>query len=618
MRQKIILLLLGWAVLLTCSGPGDEVVIWKPQQPVAGDKITIIFNPERLIKPEKQELTVFLIYQQFLNNTIKPVRIPMAAKRNYWQAEIKPEAGTYLLRVKFEDHLERVEDNQGVGWHIIIRDRFGNEPQQAHAKIGLMYCQSEHAGLIPNYERAHQEFQRELLLYPENYTVWYTIWETKLKQLGPKPQVLNQIRAQLDSLLTHEPASPVLHDLAVRAYARLLNNPAAALEQALTALRTFPSFPEREEMEYSMIQLKFAADIEHRDAELMQLAERIKDMALLKMIYQQLGFSFTHRGQFDRAMTYFEKYLYFDPDEIHIKLDLAGAYIKKQAYDIAQQLIEEATKSCSEEKYFLRRSWDSPEQRRAAYNLDRCRIFSTRAALEAARHNYALAIAHRKQSLALFTPFPAFEWSQIGELYLQLGKLDSAEMAFVKAIQIEPTAEAIEQLKAIYQQRGGPAANFYSYLNQAIEDERKASARLAPDFELMDLNGNLKRLSEQQGKVIVLTFWDSWSTAFLQELPQLNALAAVYNNDPRVNFWAISVEAPVSIKKFISEHPFQYHQFHSGYPVKKMYDIIGFPTHLVIDQQRKIRYHHIGYSEQIGPQLKDEIDALLKEIAAIS
>lgn len=618
MRQKIILLLLGCTILLACSRPGDEVVIWKPQQPTAGDKITIIFNPQRLIKPEKQELTVFLICQQFLNNAIKPIRIPMSAKKDYWQAVINPEEGTYLLRVKFEDHLDRVEDNQGVGWHLIVRDRFGNEPQNAHARIGLMYSQSEQAGFIPNYQRAYEEFQRELLLYPDNYSVWYAIWDTRRRQLGPTPELLNQIRAQLDSLLTHAPASAALHSLAFKAYAGLLNNPALALKHATIALREFQSFPNRDEMEYSVIQLQYAADVERRDAELIQLTERIKDPAIRKLVYRQLGFSFTHRGQFDRAMSFFQKYLYLDPDEIHIKLDLAGAYIKKQAYDDAQQLIEEAAQSCSEENYFSKGAWDTPVQRQAAYNLDRCRIFSTRATLEAARRNFALAIAQRKQALALLTPFPAFEWSQIGELYLQLGQLDSAEMAFVKAIQIEPTAEAVERLKAIYQQRGGKLADFYSYLNQAIDKERKAAARLAPDFELMDLNGNLRRLSEQQGRVIVLTFWDSWSTAFLQELPQLNALSAEFRNDPRVDFWAISVEAPVSIKKFISQNPFEYHQFHSGYPVKKLYEIIGFPTHLIIDPQRKIRYHHIGYSEEIGKQLKEEIESLLKETAAIS
>ncbi|MDZ7341883.1 MAG: redoxin domain-containing protein [candidate division KSB1 bacterium] len=618
MRQRIILLMLGWAILLTCSGPGDETVIWKPSQPVTGEKITVIFNPQRLIKPEKQELTVFLICQQFLNNTIKPVRIPMIAKKNYWQAEIKPEPGTYLLRVKFEDHLDRVEDNQGVGWHLIIRDRYGNEPQYAHARIGLMYSQSEQAGFIPNYQRAHEEFQRELLLFPENYSVWYTIWDTRLRQLGPTPGLLNQISTQLDSLLKHEPASPELHSLAFKTYARLLNDPAAALKQATLALAAFQSFPNRDEMEYSVIQLKYAADPIKRDEELIQLADRIKDASILKLVYRQLGFSFTHRAQLDRAMTYFQKYLYLDPDEIHIKLDLAGSYIKKHNYDLAYQLIEETAKSCSEENYFLKGPWDKPEQRRAAYNLDRCRIFSTRASLEAGRQNYEQAIAYRKQSLALFTPFPAFEWSQIGELYLQLGRLDSAEVAFVKAIRIEPTAEAIEKLKTIHLQRGGKAADFYSHLNHAIEEDRKASARVAPDFELMDLNGNLRRLSEQQGKIIVLTFWDSWSTAFLQELPQLNALTSEFKNDPRVNFWAISVEAPVSIKKFISQTPFQYQQFHSGYPVKKLYDIIGFPTHLVIDPQRKIRYHHIGFSDEIGKQLKEEINLLLKEMATIS
>ena len=116
----------------------------------------------------------------------------------------------------------------------------------------------------------------------------------------------------------------------------------------------------------------------------------------------------------------------------------------------------------------------------------------------------------------------------------------------------------------------------------------------------------------------MLTFWDSWSAACKQEIPPLNTLVDDFKNNPKVLFWAISVEAPVSINKFIREQPFSYLQFHSGYEVKKMFNIIGFPTHVVIDAEGKIRFTHIGYSQDIHIQLKNEINNLLKETNLIS
>jgi len=146
----------------------------------------------------------------------------------------------------------------------------------------------------------------------------------------------------------------------------------------------------------------------------------------------------------------------------------------------------------------------------------------------------------------------------------------------------------------------------------------KASAKIAPEFDLTDLEGNLFRISEQQGKVVLLTFWDSWSSACQQEIPQLNKLASEFRDNPNVILWAISVEAPISINKFIRENSFSFHLFHSAIEVKKLFNVIGFPTHIVIDGSGKIRYTHIGYSKNIQHQLKKEIESILKEDDVIS
>lgn len=618
MLRKIFLLLIGLAIISGCSRPSGQVVIWKPQQPKIGDKITIVFNPQRLVNVEQRDSTIFMVAQLFQERDVKSFRFPMTAKKNHWQAVIKPDPGAYLLRLKFEDQLDRAEDNDGAGWHVLIRDEMGNLPKNAHRKAGLIFSQVERAGFLPDYARALEEFKQELSLYPENYLTWYDIWEIQFKQADRSQRAFDQIKYQLDSLLTNSAPAPDLQALAFYTYWKLFHNPQSAMKFGEQALTSFPDFADRDEIELSLTILKNEQLPEKLDLELIRLADRITDPSTLKKIYLQLGFSNKQQQNLDGAVEYFKKYLELDASNIPVRLDLANLYVKRQNYRSAQEMMDQAASNAIAENYFVTAPWNPPEQRQASLNLDRCRIFSTRAALATAQQKFQQAIAYRKQAIGLSTLFPAFEWAKIGDLYVQLDRLDSAKMAYVKAVSINPAPEEVEKLKMIYQRQKGQMADFYAYVHHAITEELKASARLAPDFELMDLDGNLISLSEQQGKIIVITFWDSWSAACQRELPQLNAVAAEFKSNPMVSFWAISVEAPVSIKKFVSQNPFDYHHFHSGYPVKKLFNIIGFPTHLVIDAQRKIRYTHIGYSQDIDSQLRQEILLLLNESKIIS
>lgn len=606
-------------MLLSCAQSDDRVVSWRPDQPKSGDKIVITFSPDRLVQQNASDLSVFMVYQFVRNDEVKTFRVPMKSSRENWRGAIKTEPGTILLRLKFEDNLDRAEDNKGLGWNIILDDAIGNTPRGAHLQLGLIHSKLTQPGAILDYNRAVTEFQTELKLYPDNYQAWLHLWETQIRKSGNSQSSVKATAAQLDSLLANSPESSDLKFLAFQTCWKLLNDPQAAIQIGESLLANFGDDQNAEEVRYALIFFKNENNPAQLDADLLSYANQTKNSSYQKKIYYRLGNSFRERQELGRAIEALERYLELAPNDIHARLDLANIYLKNQNYAIAQRFIDEANANCSEANYLNTMPWNDPEQRRAFFNLDRCRIFSTYAALETAQSNFSQALQHRKQVIEIGTKFPAFEWAKIGDIYFHSGKLDSAESAYIKAIAINPAQfDEIMKLQNIYLQRGGKADGFTIYLRDAVSAEMRASAKTAPDFELMDLDGNLLRLSDQRRKVIVLTFWDSWSSASLEELPQLNALASSFGNNPDVLFWAISVEAPVSIKKFVTDHPFQFHHFHSGYPAKQQYNIIGFPTHLVIDQQRKIRYSHVGFISDIQNQLEQEIKQLLDESKQIS
>ena len=615
MFRKKELLLVVITLFLACAKSGDQVVDWRPNQPKSGDKITIVFEPERLVPSSSTSLSIFMVYQILQNSESKTYQVPMNPQKDKWQATINTEPGALLLRFKFEDNQDRTEDNKGLGWSIVLNDEDGNIPRNAHLNLGLIQSQVSQPGSIPNYALAVAEFRNELETYPDNHQAWYHIWEAHLKKSGHSPANLNAIQAELDSILTTTSDSPNLHFLAFQTYWKLLNNHQLAIQYGEELVSKFGDFEKIEDVSYALLFLKNWENPALLDAELIKFTSQTDNPAYLKKIYHRLGYSFRQRQETDRAVEFIQRYLEYEPDDIHGRLDIAMIYLKDQKYELAQQLIDEAKSNSKEENYVQAMPWSGPEQRRPYFNLDRCRILSTQAALETAQSNFSQAIHNRKQAIEIGTKFPAFEWANIGDLYFQLGKLDSAEIAYIKAVSINPAqSDELEKLQIIYSQKGGKANQFYHYLQEAVAAELRASAKTAPDFELMDLDGNLLRLSEQQGKVIILTFWDSWSSASQQEIPQLNALVNLFKTNPDVLFWAVSVEAPVSIRKSIKENPFHFHLFHSGYPVKKQYNIIGFPTHLVIDPQRKIRYSHVGFTPDIQKQLEQEIRLLLRDV----
>ncbi|OMH34040.1 hypothetical protein BGP75_12185 [Motiliproteus sp. MSK22-1] len=47
---------------------------------------------------------------------------------------------------------------------------------------------------------------------------------------------------------------------------------------------------------------------------------------------------------------------------------------------------------------------------------------------------------------------------------------------------------------------------------------------ITPDTAFMDKDGNVQRLSDYRGKVVLVNLWATWCSACLYEMPELNAL----------------------------------------------------------------------------------------------
>jgi thiol-disulfide isomerase/thioredoxin len=118
----------------------------------------------------------------------------------------------------------------------------------------------------------------------------------------------------------------------------------------------------------------------------------------------------------------------------------------------------------------------------------------------------------------------------------------------------------------------------------------------APDFSLNDINGNVVRLSDFKGKVVILDFWATWCPPCRKGIPDLIALQNKYNNDLTVI--GISLDQENTIKDVV---PF-YKNYGINYPVVygdgKVVQAYGgieaIPTSFIIDREGNVVNKYVG------------------------
>ncbi|MBQ8541835.1 MAG: TlpA family protein disulfide reductase [Clostridia bacterium] len=121
-----------------------------------------------------------------------------------------------------------------------------------------------------------------------------------------------------------------------------------------------------------------------------------------------------------------------------------------------------------------------------------------------------------------------------------------------------------------------------------VEEESNAENDFAaPDFEVLDKNGNAVRLSDFKGKPVVLNFWATWCYYCKVEMPDFNK---AYENYPNVQFMMINATDGVQetmdmAKAYIEKEGFAFDVFYdTKLDAVNAYYVTGFPSTFFIDK----------------------------------
>ncbi|MEK5069681.1 thiol-disulfide oxidoreductase ResA [Sporosarcina sp. FSL K6-1508] len=134
---------------------------------------------------------------------------------------------------------------------------------------------------------------------------------------------------------------------------------------------------------------------------------------------------------------------------------------------------------------------------------------------------------------------------------------------------------------------------------------------VAPDFALVDLDGESHQLSDYKGQGVFLNFWGTWCAPCKKEMPAMGRQYQVYK-DQGIQVLAVNIaESDLKVRTFAEQYGMTFPTLiDKNKSVMQAYSIRPLPTTLLINPEGKIvkiitgemsEKSIQGYMEQIKP-----------------
>ena len=146
-------------------------------------------------------------------------------------------------------------------------------------------------------------------------------------------------------------------------------------------------------------------------------------------------------------------------------------------------------------------------------------------------------------------------------------------------------------------------------------EERKSTmgltqGKVAPDFVLKDLDGNMVSLSSfKNNNPVCILFWATWCPYCICEIPRVKSLHEKYASQG-LKILSINIAANDPIQRVVSfknryELPYTI-LYDENNVVSQLYGVMGIPVSVIIDRKGVIQYR--------GYQLPDNVEEIVKKI----
>ena len=144
-------------------------------------------------------------------------------------------------------------------------------------------------------------------------------------------------------------------------------------------------------------------------------------------------------------------------------------------------------------------------------------------------------------------------------------------------------------------------------------------------INLRSIDGQDVNLSDQKGKVIVLSFGGTWVPMTARELPALQKIADRFSNRGVQVYWVSINSAKPGARNFASDSDLQGFAQKNNLRLKMLrdpdqeayryYGLDALPTLVILDKEGKVARKHVGFGTDQGEaynQIIRELEQLLK------
>lgn len=130
-----------------------------------------------------------------------------------------------------------------------------------------------------------------------------------------------------------------------------------------------------------------------------------------------------------------------------------------------------------------------------------------------------------------------------------------------------------------------------------------------PAFELVDLEGNLKQLSDYEGKAVVINFWGTFCPPCVKEMPEFERQYAKWKDQGLVILAINLSEDTLTVNNFVR-------RFDLNYPIlrdvnrktERSYGLKSYPTTFFINPNGTIM------EIKVGGMTEEEIDERIERL----
>ena len=152
--------------------------------------------------------------------------------------------------------------------------------------------------------------------------------------------------------------------------------------------------------------------------------------------------------------------------------------------------------------------------------------------------------------------------------------------------------------------------NVESSVRNGAMDSVPSVGKPAPDFELMNIEGEIVKLSDLRGMVVGINFWATWCSPCVYEMPMFQEMYEEYS--PDLEILAVNnQESEEVVLPFIKEMNLAYEILYDmDAQVALNFQVIGFPTTYFVDREGVIRAVHVGVMNE--DQFRGYMDELGK------